>query len=79
MLVKEPVGRTYLKHEANNENHGNARHNVCMVLYDELMAEYRRVLVGLRASGKRHFLSSQQPSDVAADLMTGNVHCACVL
>ena len=54
-LVKMPVVKFYLKHEANDEDHGHTGHDIRVVLYDEFMAEYWRILVALRTSRQRHF------------------------
>lgn len=41
------VDGTYLKHQPEEEHHSNTGNNICMVLDDKLMAQHRRVLVGL--------------------------------
>ena len=38
---------TYLHHETNDENHRHAGHDVRVILYDELMAQNRGILVGV--------------------------------
>lgn len=51
-----PVVHIYLKHEPNDKHHCHTRDNVCVILYDELMAEYRWILVALWTT-ERHFSS----------------------
>lgn len=41
------VDGTHLKHQPEEEHHSNTGNNICMVLDDKLMAQHRRVLVGL--------------------------------
>lgn len=42
-----------LKHKPHNEDHRNARHNICMVLYNKLVAKYWRTLLA-RTSSHTH-------------------------
>lgn len=47
-VIRNPFNMwTYLKHQPEQEHHSNTGNNICMVLDDKLMAENRRILVGL--------------------------------
>ena len=46
--------RTHVHEEADDENHGDARHDVGMVLQDEFVREDRRRLGRLLAFERRH-------------------------
>ena len=53
----------YLKHEANNEDHGHTRYNVGMILDEKLVAQDRGVLRVLATTGC-HFWSLLLTGDV---------------
>lgn len=44
------VALTHMNHETDYNNHGHTGYYVCMVLDDELMAEYGQILVGITLS-----------------------------
>jgi hypothetical protein len=54
-------GRRYLHHESEDEDHRNAGHDVGVILNDELMAEYRRVLVGALPALDSDHLTERSP------------------
>jgi len=62
-LVAVPFA--HLNHESDDDDHGHAGHDVCMVLDDELMAEYGQILVGgsLSAFDWGHFRNGTQQLD----------------
>lgn len=46
-----------LEHEADHEDHAHARHNVGVILYDELVAQIRRRRLAARAARARSLSS----------------------
>lgn len=53
--VEQYEDQTYLDHESDDEDHSHAGDDVCVILYDELMAEYRWIFVGtLPAFDRNH-------------------------
>lgn len=62
----------HLDHETDDDDHGHTGHDVCMVLNDELVAEYWQILVGgsLSAFDWGHFRNGTQQLDNYRGLAT---------
>ncbi len=58
---KPPAGEAYLEHKSNDKHHGNAGHDIRMVLNDKFMAKYWRILVLVGWSSHSHVCQQKAP------------------